>query len=211
MTLIPPWVPESVALRKTFTKGNSMRKRTLGNGVIVAGSLLTAIGLTVAVASAATSQPSATPSASVSAGAPSTGSGGASGGPTASASATATASPSSSSSSDGSECADVYLVTSPAKDTVGKLCTAVTNSSTTVSGVTVTFTPSSTCSGSVMLRVSGIDSDGAEFGAVKSVTCGSGAVSASFTPVTAVTANTNICGVLLADKYTAAEACVSIS
>ena len=188
-----------------------MRKRTLTNGAIVGGSLLAAIGLTVAVASAATSQPDASPSALASVGP--TASGGASSRPTTSASATASvsASPSTSTSSDGSVCADVYTVASPAGDSVGKLCTAVTNSGTTVSSVKITFTPSSSCSGSVMLRVSGIDKDGAEFGAVKSVTCGSSAVSATFTPVSAVTANTNICGVLLADKYTAAEACVAIS
>lgn len=186
-----------------------MRKRTLGNSAIVAGSLLAAIGLTVAVASAATSQPTATPSSSASA-VPSA-SGTATAGPTGSASASASASPSSSSSSDGSGCADVFLVTAPAGDSVGKLCTAVTNSGTTLSKVVLTFTPSSSCSGTVMLRVSGIDKDGAEFGSVKSVTCGSSAVTAEFEPASTVTADTDICGTLLADKYTAAEACVAVS
>lgn len=201
--------PRTVTFNQAFTKGNPMRKRTLGYGTMVAGALLTAIGLTVAVASAATSQPGAAPSAS--AGSEPTNSGGASGGPTASASATASASPSSSSSSDGGECADVYLVTSPAKNSVGTLCTAVTNSGTTITSVAVTFTPSSSCSGSVVLRVSGADQEGAEFAEVKTVTCGSDAVTDSFEPVSEVASNTNICGMLLADKYTAAQACVTVS
>jgi len=181
-----------------------MRKRTLGNAAIVATALATAIGLGVAVASAATSQPSATASASA---APS-----ASGnGPAASTGTSASASPSASSSSDGSKCAEVYLVTSPADDSVGKLCTAVTASGTSVSGVTITFTASSSCDGSVDLRVSGLDQDNAEFADIKTVTCSSGTATASFDPVSEAAPDTNICGLLLSDTYTAAQACVPIS
>jgi hypothetical protein len=175
-----------------------MRKRTLGNAAIVATALATAIGLGVAVASAATSQPGATASASA---APSaSGSGPA-----------ASASPSVSSSSDGSKCAEVYLVTSPADDSAGKLCTAVTASGTSISGVAITFTPSSSCDGSVDLRVSGLDQDNAEFADIKTVTCTSGTATASFDPVSEVAPDTNICGLLLSDTYTAAQACVPIS
>ena len=186
-----------------------MRRRTLANGAVVAAALLTAAGLTVAVASAATSQPTATASSSAtptySTSVP------ASSVPTSSTSATVSASPSASSSSDGSECANVYLVTAPAGDAVGKLCTAVTASGTTISGVAITYTASSSCSGSLNLRVSGVDQKNAEFGAVKTVTCSSDTATASFTPVSEVASDTFICGMLLSDKYTAAEACVAIS
>ncbi|MEU4238053.1 hypothetical protein [Actinoplanes sp. NPDC026619] len=111
----------------------------------------------------------------------------------------------------GSECADVFLVAKPAGDSAGTLCTVVDSSGTTVGGVTVTFTASSTCSGSLMLRASGADSTGAEFGEVQKVTCSSEKATASFTPVTEVASDTFLCGTLLADKYTAAQACVAIS
>jgi len=63
----------------------------------------------------------------------------------------------------------------------------------------------------MMLRVSGVDSSGSEFGDVKSVTCSSGKATASFDPASQVTADTTVCGTLLADKYTAAQACVTVS
>ena len=158
-----------------------MRRRTLGNGAIIVAALATLTGIGVAIANAATN-PGGT-----------------------------TASPSASSSSGGSTCSDVFLTTDPAGDTAGKLCLAVDSDSTTVNGVTVTFTASSSCSDSVMLRVSGADSSGAEFGDVKEVACSSQKATASFDPVTKVVSNTFICGTLLADKYTAAQACVTIS
>jgi hypothetical protein len=111
-----------------------------------------------------------------------------------------------------SQCANVYLVKKPAGDTVGKLCTAVTASGTSISGVTVTYTASSSCRGSVLLRVSGADQNGAEFDDVKTVACGSGTATASFDPVSEVAAGTDVCGtLLLSDTYTAAQACVPIS
>lgn len=186
-----------------------MRRRTLINGAVVSTVLLTAIGVGVAVASAATTTPSATTSASASADPSPTVSTTVSTRPTGSASASASAS--SSTSSDGSVCADVFLVAKPAGDTVGKLCTAVTASGTSISGVTVTFTASSSCSGSVMLRVSGIDKNKAEFGVVKTVTCSSDKATASFDPVTTGISGTEICGTLLSDTYTAALACVPIT
>jgi hypothetical protein len=187
-----------------------MRKRTLGNGTVIAAVLLMVAGVGVAVASAATSQGNAT-AASTSTSAEPSNSATATATTTASPTATATAVPSASSSSDGSECSDVFLTTAPAGDSVGTLCTAVDSSGTTVSGVTVTFTASSSCSGSLMLRVSGADSTGAEFGEVKKVTCSSKKATASFTPASKVASNTFVCGTLLADKYTAAQACVPIS
>jgi len=186
-----------------------MRRRTLVNGAVVGTVLLTSIGIGVAISFAATSP--STPSASASAGPSASGSAPSSGTPTASASATGSASPSASSSSDGSECADVFLATKPAEDSVGKLCTAVTNSSTSIDSVVVTFTASSTCSDSVDLRVSGADAEGAEFAVVKTATCSSDAATATFEPVDKVTADTFICGMLLSDKYTAAQACIAIS
>jgi len=184
-----------------------MRKRTMGNTAIVTAALLATIGVGVAVASAATSQPDASASASA---APSVSSSvTASSRPTASTSASASAS--ASSSSDGSECANVFLTTDPAGDKVGKLCTVVTGSGTSVDSVATTFTPSSSCSGSITMRVAGADKDGAEFAEVKTVTCGSDAVTATFEPVTAVASDTFLCGMLLAEKYTAAQACVAIS
>jgi hypothetical protein len=186
-----------------------MRKRTLTNGTVIAGVLLVLAGVGVAVASAATSPGSGTagPSASASAG-PSD-----SANPTTkpTATTTATASPTASSSSDGSECEDVFLITAPADDAVGTLCTTVDSSSTTISGVTVTFTATSSCTGDLMLRASGADSTGAEFAEVKEVTCSSKKATATFTPADKVASNTFICGTLLADKYTAAQACVAIS
>jgi len=175
-----------------------MRRRTLGNVAIVATALVTAIGVTVAVASAST-----TP-----------GSGNGNGGPGASTSATppgASPSASTSSSPDGDACADVFLVRAPAGNSVGQLCTDVTNDGTTINAVTIYFVPTSSCSGNVTLRVSGADQSGAEFGEVKTVACGSGGAKASFTPVSKVASGTYICGTLLSDMYTAAEACVPIS
>ncbi|GAA2614031.1 hypothetical protein [Paractinoplanes durhamensis] len=186
-----------------------MRKRTLTNGTVIAGVLLVLAGAGVAVASAATSRGNTTVDASASASTEPSATATATA--TASATATATASPSASSTSDGSECADVFLTTAPADDKVGTLCTAVDSTGTTVSGVTVTFTATSACSGNLMLRVSGADSAGAEFGEVKQVTCSSKKATASFTPASKVASNTFLCGTLLADKYTAAQACVTIS
>lgn len=177
-----------------------MRRRTLGNGAIIAASLLTLTGLGVAIANAATN--SGDPAASASA------SSSASAGPSTTVSPSAS---SSGSTSGGSECADVFLTTAPAGDTVGKLCTTVEADGTSLSGVTVTFTASSTCSGTVMLRVSGVDSSGVEFGKVEKVACTSGKATASFTPATTVASDTFLCGTLLADKYTAAQACVAIA
>lgn len=187
-----------------------MRRRKLANGAIVATALLTLTGIGVAVASAATSQPGAIQAPSASAG-PGASRAGASGSPTASTSATATASPSASSSSDGSECEKVYLVAKPAGDSVGNLCTAVTASGTSIDSVAVTFTASSSCSGSVMLRAAGVDQNHAEFAEIKTVSCSSGTATASFTPVSAVASDSFICGMVLSDKYTAAQACVAIS
>lgn len=187
-----------------------MRRRTLVNGAVVSTVLLAAVGVGVAVASAATSTPSTSTTASASASPSPTISTTVSSKPTASTSPSASTS-SSSSSGDGSECAEVFLVKSPAGDSVGKLCTAVTSSGTTVSGVTVTYTASSSCTGSLMLRVSGADQKGAEFGVVKTVSCSSGTATASFDPVSEVASGTDICGTLLSDTYTAAQACVAVS
>jgi len=188
-----------------------MRRRTLGNGAIIAASLLTLTGLGVAIANAATNSgdPAASASASATVSPSSTVR------PSATVSASATVSPSASSSSGsssgGSECADVFLTTKPAGDAAGKLCTVVDADGTSLSGVTVTFTASSSCSGDVMLRVSGIDSSGVEFGKVEKVACSSGKATASFTPATTIASDTFVCGTLLADKYTAAQACVAIA
>ncbi len=81
----------------------------------------------------------------------------------------------------------------------------------TLKKVTVTFTPSSGCSGTVMLRASGIDASGAEFGEVADAGCGSGTATASFTPAETIASDTFLCGTLLADRYTAAQACVALS
>jgi hypothetical protein len=187
-----------------------MRRRTLVNGAVVGTVLVTSIGIGVAISFAATSP--AIPKAGASAGPSASGRVPSSGTPTASASATGSAGPSaSSSSSGGSECADVFLVAKPAGDPVGKLCTAITNSSTGIDNVVVTFTAASKCGGSVSLRVSGADQNGAEFAVVKTATCGSGAAKATFEPVDKVAADTFICGMLLSDKFTAAQACVAIS
>jgi len=182
-----------------------MRRRTLVNGAVVGTVLLTSIGIGVAISFAATSP--STPNASASAGPSASGSAPSSGTPTASATATSSTSP----SSDGSECEDVFLVTKPAGDTAGKLCTAITNSSTSIDNVVVTFTASSTCSDSITLRVSGADQDGAEFAEVSTATCSSGTATATFEPVDKVASDTFICGMLLSDKYTAAQACIAIS
>ncbi|WP_030442577.1 hypothetical protein [Actinoplanes subtropicus] len=188
-----------------------MRRRTLGNGAIIAASLLTLTGLGVAIANAATNSGGASTSAGAG---PSAGDSlPESAGPSPTATRTATASPSASSSSGSgdSQCADVFLTDKPAGDSAGKLCTTLDVDGTALSGVTVTFTASSACSGSLMLRVSGIDSSGAEFGKVEKVTCSSEKATASFTPASKIAANTFVCGTLLADKYTAAQACVAVS
>jgi hypothetical protein len=113
--------------------------------------------------------------------------------------------------SASSDCADVFRTTDPAGESAGKLCTTVDADGTTLGGVTVTFTASSACGGSVMLRASGIDSSGAEFGKAEKVTCNANKATASFTPASTIAPDTFVCGTLLADKYTAAQACVAIS
>lgn len=185
-----------------------MRRRTLGTAAILGSTLVAAMGLGVAVASAATSPPSrgATTSAGPTGSASPTGSAD----PTGSAATPSPSASSTSSPSDGQECADVFLVTAPTGDTVGTLCTAVTASGIRLGAVTVTFTASG-CTGSVTLRVSGVDQKGDEFGEVKKVTCVSGTATASFAPVTEVPADNDVCGTLLSTKYTAAEACVPIT
>lgn len=110
-----------------------------------------------------------------------------------------------------SECADVFLTDDPAGDPAGKLCAAVDADGTALSGVALTFTPTSSCSETVMLRVSGLDSSGAEFGEVEKATCGTAGASATFTPAAKVAADTFLCGTLLADRYTAAQACVPLT
>lgn len=139
--------------------------------------------------------------------------------PTATSSSTATSSETASASSsatstasDGSECADVYKVDAPTGDSVGKLCTAVTGSGTTISKITVTFTATSSCSGSVMLRASGVNGNGVEFGKVDTVSCTDGEAAASFTSIDETTSGTDICGLLIEpETYTGTQACVSIS
>lgn len=170
-----------------------MRRRTLGNGAILATVLLVSAGLGVAVASAAT-----TTAGSAS--------------PTASATVSPSAAPSPSSSAGGDNaCEDVFLVTKPAGDAVGQLCTAVTADGTSIDGVKVTFTASSSCTSSVVLRVSGTDADDVEYAKVKTVACSSDTAAASFDPVSKVDTGTFVCGTLLSDEYTAAQACVAIS
>ncbi len=110
-----------------------------------------------------------------------------------------------------SECADVFLTIDPAGDPAGELCTAADADGTTLGGVAITFTASSSCSGTVLLRVSGLDASGAEFAEVAKATCGSGGATASFTPASRMAPDTFLCGTLLADKYTAAQACVALS
>ena len=185
-----------------------MRSRIPGNRAVLVAALLVAIGLGIGVAPAASRQASSIWAATV---ADASASPSASTTATLSASSTTSATPSTSTSSDGSECANVYLVTAPAGTSVGKLCTAVTHSGTTISSVAVTYTASSSCSGDVTLHVSGADAKQAEFAVVKTVTCSSKTATASFTPVSSVASNTYICGMLMADKYTAAQACVAIS
>ena len=111
----------------------------------------------------------------------------------------------------GNECADVFLTTDPAGDAVGSLCTAVDADGTALSGVSLTFTASSACSGSVLLRVSGMDSTGAEFATAEQASCGSGKATASFKPASKITPDTFLCGTLLSDKYTTAQACVAVA
>lgn len=111
----------------------------------------------------------------------------------------------------GSQCADTFLATDPDGKAAGKLCAVVDADDATLNKVTLTFTPASTCSGTVMLRASGIDASGAEFGEVADASCGSGTASASFTPAETIASDTFLCGTLLADKYTAAQACVPLS
>jgi hypothetical protein len=200
-----------------------MRTRSWHSGITIAA-VFTLIGIGIAVISltkastsvsaeestnfqnvAASSSPIAATSSPATTSSPTTSSK-----PTTTSSATATAS-ATSTASDGSVCADVFEVSAPTGDAVGELCTAVTRSKTTISKIVVTFTAPSDCTGNVMLRAAGIDSDGVEFGKVKSDSCASGTATASFTPITKATAGTEICGMLIADAYTAAQACVPIS
>jgi hypothetical protein len=184
-----------------------MRRRTLGTAAILGTTLVAAMGLGVAVASAATSAPGRGAAPADSAASTSrTGSAD----PGSSAATPSPSASSTSSPSDGKECADVFLVTAPTGDAVGTLCTAVTASGIKLGGVTVTFTASG-CTGNVTLRVSGVDQKGEEFGEVKKVICTSGAATASFAPVTEVPADNDVCGTLLSTRYTAAEACVPIT
>ena len=166
-----------------------MHRRTLATGAIMVTSLAALIGLDATAASAAAAPGSATRSSStagVSENRPSNG-------------------------GDSSGCDDVYLWTAPAGAVVGQLCITVNHEHTTINNAIVTFTTTSECNGSVQLRVSGADQNGREFSSVDSVRCGSGTATASFKPVSEVLPDSFVCGMLLDDKFTPAEACVVIS
>ncbi|WP_436535409.1 hypothetical protein [Actinoplanes sp. HUAS TT8] len=105
-----------------------------------------------------------------------------------------------------SQCEKVFLASAPAGDPAGSLCTTVDGSA-----MTVTFTPASACDDRVMLRVSGADASGVEFGDVQTVACSPDRAMAAFTPGVEAAADSFVCGLLLAEKYTAAQACVPIS
>jgi hypothetical protein len=122
---------------------------------------------------------------------------------------TATAS---TSAGTGTACATVYEITAPTSDPVGNLCAAVIGTGTTISKVTITFTATSSCTGSVVLRASGIDRSGTEFDKVSTVSCSATPAVATFRQVTEIQSGTDICGLLIApETYTSAQACVPIS
>jgi hypothetical protein len=87
----------------------------------------------------------------------------------------------------------------------------VNHEGTTINNAIVTFTTTSPCGDSVLLRVSGADENGREFGFVDSAGCGTGTATATFTPVPEVLADSYVCGTLLDDAFTPAEACAVIS
>lgn len=111
----------------------------------------------------------------------------------------------------GADCADVFSSRAPGGDTVGQLCITVDHDGTSLTDITSTFTTTSTCTGSVLLRVSGIDGDGQEFGAVDFAACDTGTATATFSPVKDVASGHYVCTTLLDERFTAAQACVAIS
>jgi hypothetical protein len=112
---------------------------------------------------------------------------------------------------DSTGCDDVYLWAAPGGDPVGTLCITVNHDGTTINAAVVTFTTTSDCSGDVLLRVSGADESGREFGFVESANCETGTATASFKPVSQVIPDTYICGTILDDRFTPALACAVIS
>ena len=167
-----------------------MHRRTLATGAIMVTSLAALIGLDATAASAATSAGSATPS---------------------SATARAAESGSANGDVDSTGCDDVFLWTAPAGAVVGQLCITVNHEDTTINNAIVTFTTTSECHGSVLLKVSGADENGREFGVADSATCDTGTAMASFKPVSRVLPDSYVCGTLLDDKFTPAQACTVIS
>jgi hypothetical protein len=167
-----------------------MHSRTLATGAIVATSLAALIGLDATAASAGSAPGGVTRSASI---------------------ARTTASGSANGAVDSTGCDDVFLWTAPGGDTVGRLCITVNHDGTTINDAIITFTTTSECSGSVLLRVSGVDENSREFGFVDSASCGTGTATASFKPVSQVLPDTYVCGTLLDDRFTPAEACAVIS
>lgn len=167
-----------------------MHRRILATGAIMVSSLAALIGLDATAASAATAPGSATPSSST---------------------ARATGSSSLRDGADSTGCDDVFLWTAPSGNSVGQLCITVNHEGTTINNAIITFTTTSECSGSVLLRVSGADENGREFGVADSARCDTGTATASFKPVSSVLPDSYVCGTLLDDKFTPAEACALIS
>lgn len=167
-----------------------MHRRILTAGAIMVTSLAALIGLDATAALAVTASGGATLSSST---------------------ASASESRSASGGVDSTGCDDVFLWTAPAGDTVGQLCITVNHEGTTINNAIITFTTTSECSDSVLLRVSGADENGREFGVVDSARCHTGTATASFKPVSQVLPDSNVCGTLLDDKFTPAEACAAIS
>jgi hypothetical protein len=167
-----------------------VHKRTLATGAIMVSSLAALIGLDATAASAVTVPGSATRSVST---------------------PHATESSSAKGGVDSTGCDDVFLWTAPAGNTVGQLCITVNHEGTTINYAIITFTTTSECSDSVLLRVSGADENGREFGFVDSASCGTGTATAAFKSVPEVLPDSYVCGTLLDDKYTPAEACAVIS
>jgi hypothetical protein len=112
---------------------------------------------------------------------------------------------------DSTACDDVFLWKAPAGDVVGNLCLTVNHEGTTINNAIITFTTTADCSGTVLLRVSGADETGREFADADRAGCGTGTATSSFKPVSSVLPDSYVCGMLLDDRFTSAEACVVIS
>jgi hypothetical protein len=109
-------------------------------------------------------------------------------------------------------CENVYLASAPSGAVVGRLCTEITVKNKRPTAGTVVFTSAADCTGTVRLRLSGIDTEEAEWAQHTNATCAAGKATAKFTITVRIPSGTEVCGLLESeDRFSAALTCVPIA